>query len=346
MRPTQLWLPLWEVNPLSSPLARDIRQAFARWEEDDVVWLIPGLDQFVRWQDLTSGRRDVAIPAKHFNRIAVYHVDRNGYLSAAGADHYSPSGRIDDALLDAWLTIGESRALLAGEPPDHIVIDELPVIQDGQFIRYVGPARVRLQWTEADRPVFVLPEPLTQLLPLGASLEQGAELEWMAAIAKASANSLARALRVATAYAGPYISKGIASVARASLMPLKVHEGEAGVIDATQRFVPNVRSFAQGINSPEWCDLGMRPVIIRRVWGVFGLFWALLLERLEASLPFSVYEDCKRLLSGTHKQSYCSREDDIKCFNNRRSRTQRRSRAHQKPKGAAQSSPTKPPSGR
>jgi hypothetical protein len=346
MRPLQLWLPIWEVNPAGSPLAWDIQQAFARWDEDDVVWLIPGLDQFVRWVEPTIPRQEVAIPAKHFNRIAVYHVARNGDVSGLGALQYFPLGRLDDALLDTWLSVGERGALLAGEPLEEITLAELPEIGNGQFIGYRRPIRIRPQWTEANRPAFVLPKPLAQLLPFGGSLEQWAELEGMATIAKTSAQSLAQALRVATAYAGVYMSEGVTTVARASLMPIKVHEGEGGVIDITHRFVPSVRSLAQAVNSAEWCNLAMQPVTIRRVWGVFGLFWALLVERLEAMRPFCVCDHCKRLLPGPHKRRYCGPQDDAECFKARRSRDTQRCRAHPKSKGAAQSRIVKPQEGR
>jgi hypothetical protein len=346
MRPLQFWLPTLEGSPAGSPFAWDLRQAFARWDEDDVVWLIPWIDQVVRWVEPTIPRQEVAIPAKHFNRIAVYHVSRNGYLSGLGALQYFPSGRLDDALLDTWLSVGERGALLAGEPPEEIILAELPEIHDGQFIRYTRPARVHPQWTGANRPAFFLPKPLTPLLPFGGRWEQWAELEGMATVAKTSAQSLAQALRVATAYAGAYMSEGVTTVARASLMPIKVHEGEGGVIDVTHRFVPSVRSLAQAVESAEWCDLAMQPITIRRVWGVFGLFWTLLVERLEGMRPFCVCDDCKRLLPGPHRRRHCGPQDDAECFHARRSRDTQRCRAHQQSRGAAQSRVVKPPDGR
>jgi hypothetical protein len=328
MRPLQLWLPIWEVNPVGSPLARDIQQAFARWDNDDVVWLIPWIDEVVRWYDPTINQQDVAIPANSFNRIGVYHMGKNGYVWRTEASEYFPSGRIDETLLDLWLSIGETGVVPADALQEQTVLGEVPEISDGQFIRY-------REWGASNQPAFFLPNALTELLPLGGNLGQWAELEAMAKIAKRSAASLAQALRVATAYGGPYITEGISNVARAWLLPIKLQEGEGGVMDATQPLVPNVRSLAQAKDSPEWRDHVAKPVTIRRVWGIFGLFWALLLERLEASQPFSVCVHCKRLLPGRHKRTQCGPQDDKDCFKAQQAKRQARSRAHHKPKGTA-----------
>jgi hypothetical protein len=69
-----------------------------------------------------------------------------------------------------------------------------------------------------------------------------------------------------------------------------------------------------------------RLVPIRRVWGATGLFWALLLERLEEGRPSASCRRCGRIIWGKQGKRFCSPSDDLLCFRERRAADRRNSR--------------------
>jgi hypothetical protein len=69
---------------------------------------------------------------------------------------------------------------------------------------------------------------------------------------------------------------------------------------------------------------------IRRAYGAVGLFWALLIDRLEASLPYQICERCRYLLEGKRRgkktKRMCGPHDNRRCYNERKAANMRDSR--------------------
>ena len=65
---------------------------------------------------------------------------------------------------------------------------------------------------------------------------------------------------------------------------------------------------------------------VRRAWGVPGLMWALLLDRLNASQPFRHCKRCGRLISGKADKRFCAEQDNSECYRARKREDKRRSR--------------------
>jgi hypothetical protein len=83
----------------------------------------------------------------------------------------------------------------------------------------------------------------------------------------------------------------------------------------------------------EWRATMAENIPIRRVWGMRGLFWTLLIERLHAGLSFQTCALCGRVLNGKRSKRYCDLKDDASCFRRRRATDMQklRDRARQEP---------------
>ena len=82
MRPLQVWLPTLSSTIASPAAGRDRQRAFGQWRGENVVWLLPDLEEIVRWKEKTP-RRLMAIPSERLEKIDIYHIAENGYALAA-----------------------------------------------------------------------------------------------------------------------------------------------------------------------------------------------------------------------------------------------------------------------
>jgi hypothetical protein len=94
----QVWLPTLEDSINLPHVSRDAQRAFRSWKDEVAVWLLPELSEAVRWQQ--QGLRCLAIPAEHFDRIDIAHIDAEGRLSAPTATWLPTT---IDGLLGSWL---------------------------------------------------------------------------------------------------------------------------------------------------------------------------------------------------------------------------------------------------
>ena len=106
MKPFQIWLPFLNSRLSDGIMLDDARRAFDEWNGDDTIWLLPELDRTTRWLE-EPGKRVVAIPAAHLERVDVFHVGANGYVSGPEAGARFPAGRTN-GLLEAWLHVKAS----------------------------------------------------------------------------------------------------------------------------------------------------------------------------------------------------------------------------------------------
>src|SRR5665213_1692422 len=129
MKPLQIWLPFLNSRLSDEIMLDDARRAFDGWDGDDTIWLLPQLDRTTRWLE-EHGKRVVGIPAAHLERVDVFHVGANGYVSGPGAGARFPAGRTN-GLLDAWLRVKASD-IDYPLAPKSIRID-VPRISDGKI---------------------------------------------------------------------------------------------------------------------------------------------------------------------------------------------------------------------
>jgi hypothetical protein len=124
-----------------------------------------------------------------------------------------------------------------------------------------------------------------------------------------------------------WLSEGQSTVERAWLHPIVSEEGELGALFAI------ASGFGVEVNSLEevYANTLLRKQLgqhmpVRRAWGVPGLMWALLLDRLNASQSFRHCERCGRLISGKADKRFCAELDNSECYRARRREDKRRAR--------------------
>lgn len=210
-------------------------------------------------------------------------------------------------------------------------------------------ARFPSKNTESDPPTVITdkgdvalhvflrwPKPLGSMMPLLSSSDDMFAQAQMSGIARQSASDLQGALRAAGLAAQPYLFRGHSTIEHSWFRPtlelkgfrhvlLKAEDRGLTVPKGSRRqWDENV--LKEALKQDSWRRWLQEPVPIRQAWGAVGLFWTLLLDRLEAQRPFAVCERCGRIISGKATKRFCGKFDDAECFNSRRAVDQRRSR--------------------
>jgi hypothetical protein len=174
------------------------------------------------------------------------------------------------------------------------------------------------------------PGPLLNLIPFGGGIDEINGQALMEAIARGSAQDLEGALRRARDASAPYISDARTTMEAARFRPVWVKEGEDGLLgelySAATGDSPFVRTLKEAMEMPAWEEIMSKPVSIRRAWGPLGLFWSLLIDRLESERSFRVCELCGRVISGIRLKRFCGRDDNPECFRQRRAKDKREER--------------------
>jgi hypothetical protein len=171
------------------------------------------------------------------------------------------------------------------------------------------------------------PVPFTRLMPVISSLDDMYARDRMVAIAEQSQQDVGGAMREATIAAADWLSEGQSTVLQAWLEPIIVGEGAEGALFAAEvRYNLVAESLPAGLNSPEWQEILGRPMPVRRVWGVPGLCWSLLIDQLASGFAFRHCERCGGLIQGRSHKRFCGPEDSVKCFRQRRAESKRTKR--------------------
>jgi len=177
------------------------------------------------------------------------------------------------------------------------------------------------------------PGVLEHLMPLLSGPDDMFALAQMTNFARQSATDLSGALKAASIAAQPYLSPGNSMVEHMWFRPLLQQHGiEALLFDAEDRGLP-VPQKSHGLSNEdaikelprihEWRKELAKPVPTRRAWGAVGLFWTLLLDRLEVHRSFNSCELCGRVIQGTDAKRFCSQTDKKECFSKRRAQDKR-----------------------
>ena len=178
--------------------------------------------------------------------------------------------------------------------------------------------RLRVAWSA----------PFEVLQPLLITPDDMYARDKMRQIAEASGDNYAKSLAQAMTEARDWISEGQASVNEAWLQPLIAAEEELGVLIAIEaRYGIEAPSLEQAYKNEEMRQRLNTPMPVTRAWGVPGLMWALLLDRLSKAQPFRVCERCGNLISGRGHKRFCSAEDNPDCYQAKKTEDKRRSRA-------------------
>lgn len=191
---------------------------------------------------------------------------------------------------------------------------------------------------ESERPVrdhnkslpmrFIWLAPFDELQPMRISADDMYARAKMRRIAEDSRDDNVHTLAQATTEAKEWLSKGEASTFECWLKPIVVVEGEEGALVAIySRYGIEAHSFDQVYKDEKLREILTVPVPVTRAWGVPGLMWALLLDRLQAAQPYRTCERCGRLISGRGHKRFCSSEDNPDCCQARKAEDKRRSRA-------------------
>jgi hypothetical protein len=196
-----------------------------------------------------------------------------------------------------------------------------------------APTVVTAQGDRAPQLFLRWPGRLQPLMPPLSGVDDIQAQIDMEMLARRSRPELAEILKAATSSAHPYLFDGHSIVEHSWFRPTLEHKGIKHVLFKAEDRGLGVSGRSLDENalnealkeeaSQKWLA---QPVPIRRVWGGVGLFWALLLERLQAQRAFGVCRQCGRIISGKETKRFCSESDDAECFRSRRAIDQRRSR--------------------
>ena len=115
-------------------------------------------------------------------------------------------------------------------------------------------------------------------------------------------------------------------MARAWLEPIISEEGEGALFAIESRFGIEENSLENALSNASLRKELDHPMPVQRAWGVPGLMWALLLDRLNASQSFQLCERCGQLISGKADKRFCCEEDNAECYRARKRDDKRRSR--------------------
>lgn len=116
-------------------------------------------------------------------------------------------------------------------------------------------------------------------------------------------------------------------MARAWWEPIIAEEGEMGALIAiASRFGIEANSLEGALSNASLREKLDHAMPVQRAWGIPGLMWALLLDRLKASQSFQFCERCGQLISGKADKRFCSEEDNAECYRARKRDDKRRSR--------------------
>lgn len=365
MKPIQLWLPSFLGGVARPDQRADMQRLFMARTVEQVMWAVSGWAGPPSWTQ--HGIPVGCINGQTIERARILHVGENGAVvgpAAAAFPNQSVSG-----LLDAWLNEEFVVAVRAkpGEPL-HVKIPhpapggvalvdvQLPVLGAHHFpIKHLSDDQLALaQWPpRPDMPVTVSPElesaqqaadaskntlhlrpawlaPFDELQPLRISPDDLIARDRMRLIAEDCSKKSVKALAQAKTEAREWISDCQATVKEAWLKPIFASEGEEGALIAIEsRYGVAVDSLDQAYRNRELREHLSVQIPVTRVWGVPGLMWALLLDRLSSDQPYRSCERCGRLVSGRGHKRFCSALDNPACFHDRKAEDKRRHRTRE-----------------
>lgn len=364
MTPIQLWLPRIHGGIASPRLRSDMHRMFRAWTREHVMWSVPGWNGPKNWHknEMCFG----CVNGENYECTRILLVSKKGTVIGFGAADFpniSVNGLLDAWLnfrsvdwvpcdRDEWIDeivprrvdggvthvkarlrlaygnvlpftqVGPDQKAVAQWPPTptspSVVSPELEsALAEPHDAPPTGTIPIRIAW----------PSPFEALLPLISFLDDLFARDQMRMIAEMSGSNLSDARAQATNLAQDWLSEGRATRGRVWLTPIVHEEGEQGALFAIEsQFGVSISSLDEVRKNKSLCEKLEQPTPVQRVWGLPGLMWALLINRLNASLSFRHCQRCGRLISGKANKIFCSEEDNCECYRKRKRDDKRRSR--------------------
>jgi len=172
------------------------------------------------------------------------------------------------------------------------------------------------------------PEDIQSLVARGEGADLMLARQQMVSIATRSVDDLQGAAIEAARLASAHVFDGHTWQALSWFWTLYAQGGDEAVVFGAEDLGFKGKDATDLWRNTEFRHLMMKRIRIRRAWGAVGLFWALLLERLEDKRGFGLCQRCSRIISGRSNKAFCSRRDNPECFRQRRAGDQRSSRTN------------------
>ncbi len=171
------------------------------------------------------------------------------------------------------------------------------------------------------------PGALEGLFPFGGGPDAILTLIRVKAVAVMSDTQPEKALHDALSYSARYLSEGTGMRLDTWLYPLINELGPDGALTELEGVYDLAfSSMKAAFSSEKFYEEMSRRVVIRRALGVAGLFWALLIDELEAARVFRRCERCTRFIQGRKGKRFCGKTDNTQCWRERRAESRRRER--------------------
>ncbi len=170
---------------------------------------------------------------------------------------------------------------------------------------------------------------LAGIFPTGVSLDAMHNWAKMNGIVQRSATDPTAALQWARTLAAPYFTEGVTTRALSWYMPTlgELREVQEVINRAASLGLVDARVHADLRGSEAWHRAMTESVPIRRVWGPVGLFWALLIDRLEQTGARRACGLCGRVLEAARRtKQFCGKSENPECYRRRRALDRRRER--------------------
>ena len=177
----------------------------------------------------------------------------------------------------------------------------------------------------------VWPGNLLRFFPFGGGLDAIYANQTMRRIAEASAEDPVKALTEARDRSTRFLSKARTDLWNTWFVPILVRRNVDEALFAVEaKYSLEFQSLDEAMASDEFREEMRSTIEIQRALGVVGLFWALLIEQLEAGHSFQTCEWCRRLIRGRADKRYCNKRENPDCWRKRRSANRRRQRSKTK----------------
>jgi hypothetical protein len=344
MTPIQIWLPTVQGGIARPELRRDIHRMFRAWRGEDLLWTIPDWKGPRNWVHGTT--KVGCLAGESYECVDILHVGNQRAVAGFAAAAF-PNKSVN-GLLDSWLKRG-SLGVSPFDPDKRCYIKIPHPVEGGVLAKlqptfanvipfsHVGANRtVYAQWpSTASAPSTVSPEmetastpvsnppkhtlplrvtwapPFQHLKPLVSTMDDLYARDRMRSIVELGSTNEAGARVQAAIEARDWLSEGQFTVAMAWLAPIISKEGELGALIAIEsRFDIEANSLEEAYANVSLRKKLEAPMPVQRAWGVPGLMWALLLDRLNASQSFQYCKRCGELISGKADKRFCAEQDN------------------------------------
>lgn len=195
-------------------------------------------------------------------------------------------------------------------------VREINVVSAGKNLKGVAKA-VRVKW----------PDPFDKFFPDGGSLDllyQYACMKYL--IRRIEEKEIEEASNEIEMYINLFTGDTKSFLERAFFLPKAIYNKEALLIELKYKYGIDVKNFDELMESIEFKSLAARKVKIKRIYSWLGYFWWELYRDISSYKNIRFCKNCGSIITGGRLDKiYCSKEENIRCFNERQATRQRKS---------------------